>query len=367
MISSHAQHCVTNRYSEQPVFDSAQIVVQTNVVYGNAIQYFTSQLVELRMDVYYPDPLVDGVNERPFILNIHGGGFIGGDKNELTFQSLEFAKRGFVVANINYRLGWNCDNVLCINCAASNLQRAIYCAVQDARAALRFSVDHAQEWGIDADWMFINGQSAGSITALQTTFWNQADANEQVAPGFEAEVGALDASGNESTAVYQLRAVINQCGAMPDRSDMDDMPDVRLISFHDGNDCVVPYNYGPLIGCFCSGFLYYYGSNSIHSYRLEQGMCSELHTAPQVLPNHCTYPQLNVVKLASCFLKRTMCDFCINFSDDDINATPLCATQGIETGPAVNPTCPADLNADGFIGVADVIMMIEAFGTTCPN
>ena len=318
------------------------------------------------MDVYYPNPAIDEMEERPLILNIHGGGFIGGDKNELTFQSLEFAKRGFVVANINYRVGWNCDNVLCINCFGSNLQKAVYCAVQDARAALRFSVDQAAEWGIDTEWIFVNGQSAGSITSLQTTFWNQQEADAQVALGFSNEVGLLDVSGNNSTATYSIKGIINQCGAMAERSDMADQPNIPMVSFHDSNDCVVPYNYGPLIACFCSGFLYYHGSNSIHSYRLQNGMCSELHTAPQVLPNHCTYPQLNLVKLASCFLKRTMCGYCFSFADDNINATPICANQGItSTLPPTDPVCPADLNLDGVVGVADVILMIEAFGTLC--
>jgi len=362
----NAQHCVSQRYSETAMFDSAEVVVLQNVQYGSATQYFTGQETDLLMDIYYPSSQVDEMGQRPLILNIHGGGFIGGDKNELTFQSREFAKRGFVVANINYRLGWNCDNVLCVNCYGSNLQKAVYCAVQDARAALRYAVDHAAEWGIDTDWIFVNGQSAGSITALHTAFWNQSEADTHVASGFSNEVGLLDASGNESTATYSIKGIINQCGAMAERADMDDQPNIPIISFHDGNDCVVPYNYGPLIGCFCSGFLYYYGSNSIHGYRLQNGMCSELHTAPQVLPNHCTYPQLNVVKLASCFLKRIMCGYCFSFADDDINATPMCSNQGVtSTLPPTDPTCPADLNLDGVVGVADVILMIEAFGTVC--
>ncbi len=361
-----AQHCISQRYSEAVLFDSLQVLVFEDIQYGMATQYFTGQETPLLMDVYYPNPAIDPLEERPLLLNIHGGGFIGGDKSELDFQSLEFAKRGFVVANINYRVGWNCDNVLCINCYGSNLQKAVYCAVQDARAALRFAVDHAPEWGIDTDWIFVNGQSAGSITAFHTAFWNQAEADAQVAVGFSDEVGLLDNSGNTSTAVHSIKGIINQCGAMAERTDMDDQPEIPIISFHDGNDCVVPYNYGPLIGCFCIGFLYYYGSNSIHSYRLQNNMCSELHTAPQVLPNHCTYPQLNAVKLASCFLKRIMCGYCFSFADDDINALPICANQGVNPSvPSTSPSCPADLNLDGVVGVADVILMIDAFGMEC--
>lgn len=370
MISLHlavnAQHCVSQRYSETAMFDSSEIVILQNVQYGSAVQYFTGQNTPLLMDVYYPDPSLDTMEERPLILTIHGGGFIGGDKNELTYQSLQFARRGFVVANINYRLGWNCDNVFCINCFGSNLQKAVYCAVQDARAALRFCVDNAPQLGIDTDWIFLNGQSAGSITALQTAYWNQAQADAQVPSGFSSDVGLLDATGNNSTSTYTIQGLVNQCGAMAERTDMDDQPNIPVISFHDSNDCVVPYNYGPLIACLCSGFLYYHGSNSIHGYRLQNNLCSELHSAPQVLPNHCTYPQLNVVKLASCFLKRVMCGYCFSFADDDINTTPICANQGVNSAlPTTDPACPADLNLDGVVGVTDIILMIEAFGTIC--
>jgi hypothetical protein len=61
-----------------------------------------------------------------------------------------------------------------------------------------------------------------------------------------------------------------------------------------------------------------------------------------------------------------MCGYCFSFADDDINATPVCANQGVN--PALSPTdpaCPADLNLDGVVGVADVILMIEAYGTIC--
>ncbi len=392
LIFSNAigQHCISDRYSEVSIFDTAQIIIQSNIEYGVATHYFTGQSTSLKMDVYFPNQNIDPIANRPFILNIHGGGFAGGDKNELASESFEFARRGFVVANVNYRLGWNCDNVICFNCFESNLQKAVYCAVQDARAALRFAFDHREEWGIDENWMFISGESAGSITAMNSTFWDQEEADAQVSAGFSTEVGSLDASGNTLPGGYQIKAIIDQCGAVPNLEALDNNTNIPYIGFHDSNDCVVPYNGGSLIACFCNGFLYYYGSNSIHNRRISTGECSELHTAPQpLLPNHCTYPKLNIVKLSSCFLKRVMCGFCINFADDDINAQPICSSLS-QTIPApvsgctyqnasnfnpdatsdngsciFNNTCAADLNADGIVGVADLITFMAAFGTIC--
>lgn len=388
-IGCFAQHCIPERYSEVAIFDSTEIVIQTDLQYGVAQQYFTGQQVNLLMDVYYPDQSIDQLAERPVILNIHGGGFIGGDKNELSYQSIEFARRGFVVANINYRVGWNCDNVICFNCYGSNMQKAIYSAVQDARTAMRFVHDQKEEWGIDEDWMFINGQSAGSIMGMQCTFWNQEEADNQVEAGFSAVIGGLDDSGNDLIGTFQVKALIDQCGAIANLGDTDDNLNLPIIGFHDSNDCVVPYNGGSLIACFCSGFLSYYGSNSIHLYRQNAGECTELHTAPQpLLPNHCTYPQINVVKLSSCFLKRVMCGFCINFSDDDIYATPICSgltntvvsipgctytiasnydpAATLDNGSCIfNSSCAADLDQNGIVGVSDLIEFIGVFGTVC--
>ena len=390
-IVGFGQHCVDGRYSETALFDSSEIVVIDEIQYGVANHYLTGQPVNLMMDIYMPSTAIDPMTARPFILSIHGGGFIGGDKVELAYQSFELARRGFVVANINYRVGWGCDNVLCINCFGSEMQKAIYSAVQDARAALRYAYNLANTFSIDTNWMFVSGESAGSITGMLATFWDQEEANAQVSAGFSLTAGGLDESGNAYPIGYNIRGVINQCGAIPELSDMSDQSDIPMISFHDSNDCVVPYNTGSLIACFCSGFLSYKGSNTIHSYRLNNGMCSELHTAPQVLPNHCTYPDLNLVKLSSCFLKRTMCGFCMNFSDDDIYAQPICAAlQNIDNDIAactyptatnyspeateddgtciweLEDNCPGDIDADGVISVADLMVFLGLFGTTCP-
>jgi poly(3-hydroxybutyrate) depolymerase len=383
-------HCIPNRYSEVAVFDSSEIVIENNVIYGSAPQYFTGQSIELFMDVYYPDPLLDEVSLRPFILNIHGGGFIGGDKSELAYESIEFARRGFVVANINYRVGWNCDNVICFNCYQENLQKAIYCAVQDARAAMRFAKSQEAAWKIDPNNVFISGESAGSITALLSTFLDQNEANAIVPAGFMSEVGGLDESGNTLSETFVIKALVDQCGAVPNVSIMDNNPAIGIISFHDSQDCVVPYDNGALIACFCSGFLSYQGSHMIYLHQTANGKCAELHTAPQpFLPNHCTYPKLNLVKLASCFLKRTMCDFYMSFSDDDISAVPICSQLSHPSisgctypeSPNYNPlatlddgscllfetSCPGDFNNDGVVGVADLIFFIGLYQNVCPN
>src|SRR5436853_6282152 len=74
--------------------------------------------VALYLTVYSPcalptnpgKPFADSINcggcKRPFILLIHGGSFRKGCRTQMTTDCIEFAKRGYIAATIDYRLGW---------------------------------------------------------------------------------------------------------------------------------------------------------------------------------------------------------------------------------------------------------------------
>ena len=57
----------------------------------------------LYLDLYQPD-VADLSFKRPAVIAIHGGGFLFGDKSEMTNLCREFAARGYVCVSINYRL-----------------------------------------------------------------------------------------------------------------------------------------------------------------------------------------------------------------------------------------------------------------------
>ncbi|MDZ4750039.1 MAG: alpha/beta hydrolase [Flavobacteriales bacterium] len=397
-LFSQSTQCIESRYGGEPLFDESEIVVDPNVEYGTAMHYWTGVNTSLLMDIYQPDPAIDPVSERPFILVIHGGSFIAGNKADMGFVCMEYAKRGFVAATINYRLGWDCDytNIIalgggdcfgtCNACFSSNLNRGIYMAVQDAHAAMRFIASETATYGIDSNWLFASGASAGSITALLMSTWSQSEAESIIPSGFSEEVGDLNESGNIITQSFEIKAVVNNCGAVLNPNHLNDNENMPIQSFHDSNDVVVPYASGPAaIFLFQFGFLY--GSSVIYNTRISQQECAELHTVPGSL-NHCGFPVGNLVELSSCFLKRVMCGVCLSYSTSDVNEVAMCSSlASVDVGIAgctysiannYNPiasidngscdfenTCPSDLNGDGTTNIADLLEFIAAYGTSC--
>jgi len=106
-----------------------------------------------KLDIYLPDK---GDGPFPVILNIHGGGWIGGDKAyKQVLSMLEGLKRGYAVVAINYRLSGE----------------AIWpCQINDCKAAIRWVRANADQYKMDPDKIAAWGSSAGGhLSALVGT------------------------------------------------------------------------------------------------------------------------------------------------------------------------------------------------------
>jgi acetyl esterase/lipase len=121
----------------------------------------------LELDVYEPLDRAPG-HKRPAIVQIHGGAWVVGSKDEQGIPLLNhLAANGWVGFNVNYRLS----------------PRAKYPDhLVDCKAALVWIREHAEEYGIDPDFIAVTGGSAGGhLTALMAL--TQGDPAFQ--PGFE--------------------------------------------------------------------------------------------------------------------------------------------------------------------------------------
>jgi pimeloyl-ACP methyl ester carboxylesterase len=198
-----------------------------------------TDLQGLRFDLY--QPAGDTLRKRPLIVLLHGGAFIMGDKATTTMRELanDFARKGYVVAAINYRIGFN-------PASKSSLERSAYRAVQDARAALRYLASQAQTYRIDPDCIFLGGSSAGAITALNVAFMEEDERPESTKGNIwrlQKDLGGLDESTNSIQSSYTLRAVANLWGAVNDTIIIDSFEKLPVLSFHGDADKIVPLGY----------------------------------------------------------------------------------------------------------------------------
>ncbi len=91
-------------------------------------------------------------NETPFILFMHGGAWVSGDKNDVAIVQLALSGAGIASASINYR--YASDTVHYTD------------LMSDVNKAVNYIVDHGKDWNINTQKIAIGGISAGAHMAL---------------------------------------------------------------------------------------------------------------------------------------------------------------------------------------------------------
>jgi poly(3-hydroxybutyrate) depolymerase len=184
-------------------------------------------------------PTGDKSTARPLIIWMHGGGFKFGSKDAKGVQlwSKTFAQRGYVCADINYRLSkknplFHFDVLL----------KSCYDAVQDAKLAVAYFKQHAKEYNIDPDKIVLAGNSAGGMIALQAAFSTDA----QLAKMAGIDEPYESASRPEK---FKVAGVINFWGAI---FNLDWLKNQRtpIVSAYGSKDGLVPptHKNAPLYG-----------------------------------------------------------------------------------------------------------------------
>jgi acetyl esterase/lipase len=136
------------------------------VRHERGVVYARTGLRKLKLDVYLPTAPADG--PRPAILQVHGGAWVVGSRKEQGIPLLNhLAANGWVGFNVDYRMGpfhtWPAP-------------------VVDVKRAIAWVREHAEEYGVDPDFIALTGGSAGGhLTALAAL---TAD-DRSLQPGFE--------------------------------------------------------------------------------------------------------------------------------------------------------------------------------------
>jgi len=178
----------------------------TAIEYGRALNIKGSS-ESLLMDLVFPQG--DTMKKRPLVVFIHGGGFQSnsrkGSYSSMVCQG--FAKRGYVTATIDYRLGIENQK------SNDDYANALYRAQQDGRAAIRFLKQHAAQYGIDTNQVFLTGSSAGSKTAMAIAYMDEAE----LPAGINTKKwGPLEGTGGSEGYSSKVHGVMNAWGAMID-------------------------------------------------------------------------------------------------------------------------------------------------------
>lgn len=267
------------------IFNRSEIVRTDDVEYGQNFYFLNyppapagtssnnPQLGPLQMDLYTP-PLTDTETNRPVIVYLHTGSFLPkyfngsatgkNDDSTVVEMCYRFAQKGYVVAAINYRLGWN-------PLAPTQTERtqqilnAVYRAIHDAQTAVRFFKKDAattNNYDIDPDKIFMIGQGSGGYISVAYAFLDKQSetelpkfldgmGNSVVDPtlvGYVDGIGGTFNNYNHAGYSNSICMAVNMGGAMGDISWMDNIwPKVPVAGVHCSEDPFAPIDSGNVI------------------------------------------------------------------------------------------------------------------------
>ena len=176
VFCAHTSELRAQRYLSE-IFTN--VTVTTNVQYGENFSFFPPPgptLMPLVMDVY--EPAGDVATDRPLIIYMHTGSYLPryingtptGSRNDSASVEIcnRLARRGYVVANMDYRLGWNPQGSN-VDIRRGTLLNAVFRSIQDAKACVRwFKQDAAtaDQFDINPNLVILGGQGTGGYIAL---------------------------------------------------------------------------------------------------------------------------------------------------------------------------------------------------------
>jgi len=156
-----------------------------------------------------------------------------------TFCDL-LAKKGYVTATIDYRLGFSIvDNV------PLRSARAVYRGIQDGRSAVRYLRANAALYGIDPNKIYFIGSSAGSFIALHSIYLDTPEVPSYASS--TPDLGPLD-SGSNLSFNGKPDAVVSMWGAVQSTSIITAENNTPVFLIHGEADTTVPFNTGSPFG-----------------------------------------------------------------------------------------------------------------------
>ncbi|MDR3687820.1 MAG: alpha/beta hydrolase [Fimbriimonas sp.] len=156
--------------------------------------------VALSLDLFKPN---GKRNLHRGILLIHGGGWVGGIRGEMTDIGTLLAQKGFTCASVDYRFApkWPWPAQL-----------------EDVQQAVRFMRAHATEWGIDPNHIGASGISAGGhLSAFLATTYPPGASTQVQAAGCISSIDDLNLPLTPEGETYHIVQKLLGETSVPDR------------------------------------------------------------------------------------------------------------------------------------------------------
>ncbi|CAM3770323.1 Carboxylesterase NlhH [Vibrio aerogenes CECT 7868] len=147
-----------------------------------SVPYITRDSGPLHLHIIEPKQYTDEPETYPLVLYVQGSAWLEQDTGSQVAQLAWFARRGFVIAVVEYR---------------PSTVAPFPAQVIDTKAAVRFMVQHACDYHADPQQLFLWGDSSGAHTALMAAFSQQDEALDECHPAqLPAQVrGVIDYYG----------------------------------------------------------------------------------------------------------------------------------------------------------------------------
>lgn len=221
------------------------------------MMYFYSKEITknqpLLMDIY--EPVDDNVEKRAAVIVCHGGAFVASSKDDFGQKTVAYtdslAARGYVTASLEYRQGVLMSEVETKDgydeiIDSVDFARTVYKAIQDVHAAVRYFRKHADELKVDTNKIYIVGNSAGGMLALENIYAkSKKDFPAYVDKKGATSLGELNEYGETGVGGH-ANGVVALWGAVHDANLVKNSK-VPVFLAHGDSDYVMPFGKGHAI------------------------------------------------------------------------------------------------------------------------
>ncbi len=205
----------------------------------------------------------------PGVIEVHGGGYIGGSKEINTEHAAYYRDNGFVVAAPEYSHVGNGISFKDV--------------VQELFASFHFVADHAEEYHFDLDRMFISGDSAGGYYILLCSAIQQSPELQEYfeveALPFEFKAIIATCPGTDVIALRDSLGAEGPSGHIADTIGEEILNDEELMSHLDLYSIIDPETY-PYVYIVTTPDDTTTGAETLQfeEYLTEKGIAHELHS-----------------------------------------------------------------------------------------